>query len=839
MVAHRAATQGYPVVSFIAGFVAGIVAVGSILLYYVREILLGIPSLNLNRGEGQGRVTAATKRAAKRAKQLAKQQAGLVQGGRRGGHIEGSSGGASAAASSASSERPLAGGPSFESVPSGYQGPMYRRMQPAEAAIDCVDNMDDQLSVGYSQIAKPTGEIAGWLWCQLRSDYRGIIPREFPPTSKGPHAKCFRRYARIVPATSEPTAHPPLLRLSEVPDGPVLQNIDLTGCVVSINLDHQFRERPKWVRKGPLELAHASRNLLLNEQSLIIYTFNGALKEQWLKALRAAIEGGPAQAIDHAVSYAKYLADAAEKNPGYYWPLGVAAQGAAPAQAAAAAAAASEASLRSLAASPVPPSTAESGVPLTSSVSLPVGKPPIGPRRGQRNPFFALGRVVVNGGRSAAGLFGRRPPPQPVPPPATEPAQSEAALGPEPADGASSGVDPAGSAEPLVTDVEALGSPVEVLPAAEEPRVRGDSTESIPGPSAVSTPSRGPVSRESSQQPRGQSPTAPARSTQTTPAEEISLRAPSEPRAKSTVSFAEPESEKEMTSVGPQRPSSEVQRERDRPMEPRGSSPHAARPATLRSAISLPPSVRTSLDAESRAEAHARDPSASNADVPGPSSEFFDDIETRWMGMHKGPKLRKGKSGALGDASQSGRAGDGFTKGKRKSAVANPPDPNGFRPAFGLNLFFARIFYDLTRNPEISTGFMNKIQVRLDRIPLPNYIGPIRVSRLGLGSSPPVFANVVAVEPRLAPDLGATSTSNPASIEHLQSIPLDPSASAGPAPSAPPSDISSWPVVEAQVRYRGNYTMTLETNLKLQETGIWGQLEKWLEALEGGSQDGR
>ena len=61
---------------------------------------------------------------------------------------------------------------------------------------------------------------------------------------------------------------------------------------MAVNKEGMLRDRPLWIRKGPLELAHPTRYLLGNERSLLIYPYNGALKEQGVRALRAALEGG-------------------------------------------------------------------------------------------------------------------------------------------------------------------------------------------------------------------------------------------------------------------------------------------------------------------------------------------------------------------------------------------------------------------------------------------------------------------------------------------------------------------------------------------------------------------
>lgn len=152
----------------------------------------------------------------------------------------------------------------------------------------------------------------------------------------------MRKYARLAPGPR------PTLTLLEGPEAGPAETpavIELEGCYACVNRDGMLRDRPMWMRKGPLELAsdsvgarnsrrtpsyctylpvhpcstrptsfspslppmspipcsqgHPTRHLLGNEKALLLYPYNGALKEQWLRALTAAIAGGTGdQGID-------------------------------------------------------------------------------------------------------------------------------------------------------------------------------------------------------------------------------------------------------------------------------------------------------------------------------------------------------------------------------------------------------------------------------------------------------------------------------------------------------------------------------------------------------------
>ncbi|CAG9465673.1 unnamed protein product [Pedinophyceae sp. YPF-701] len=125
-----------------------------------------------------------------------------------------------------------------------------------------------------------------------------------------------------------------------------------------------------------------------------------------------------------------------------------------------------------------------------------------------------------------------------------------------------------------------------------------------------------------------------------------------------------------------------------------------------------------------------------------------------------------------------------------------------------LNTMLSRVWFDLMRNPTVEAGLLDRIQTRLERVPLPPYMGPLKLVALKLGARAPVvrgaqWAGGVAV-PKERRGSGAGAAA-----------------------------VGLYPAVDAEVFYEGEFELTIETSFDLAETSAWGQLEKVLEALEG------
>lgn len=80
---------------------------------------------------------------------------------------------------------PSAGGPGLPPLSVMPTGPyLYRRAQDVERTGSVQDG-NDRLAIEYDHVALAGGHMEGWLWVMLRSDYSGVIMKEWPPASKG------------------------------------------------------------------------------------------------------------------------------------------------------------------------------------------------------------------------------------------------------------------------------------------------------------------------------------------------------------------------------------------------------------------------------------------------------------------------------------------------------------------------------------------------------------------------------------------------------------------------------------------------------------------------------
>lgn len=204
---------------------------------------------------------------------------------------------------------------------------------------------------------------------------------------------------------------------------------------------------------------------------------------------------------------------------------------------------------------------------------------------------------------------------------------------------------------------------------------------------------------------------------------------------------------------------------------------------------------------------HARNPSASASGARmGPrqasgSQRMEDSIDAIMDDAWSGARPVRGPRGASPD-SRIRSGSKASTSGLRARATAGPiprpvslPSPSGMGggtlPAYALNMVVSRIFFDLARNPRVGDSFMSKIQVRLDRVLLPSYVGPIRVVDLKMGDFPPLFSNVTPVE-AVAP------TPAPTAPSVIGGTPLAAGQKPSDTPGGLPPDVAFWPCLEAK-----------------------------------------
>jgi len=165
------------------------------------------------------------------------------------------------------------------------------------------------------------GEMRGWLWVVLGSDFDGNYFKTYPPPSQGPDAPARRwfvtlrmgeapspgpaaRRGRRGPRASgdAPAGRRPLLLLSEHPPGeaaaardrgqepPSDVVVDLSGCRAGIYRDGAFRDAYLFGKRGPLVVSHPDRAILGSEKRLCLFAYNPALKEQWFRALQLLLD---------------------------------------------------------------------------------------------------------------------------------------------------------------------------------------------------------------------------------------------------------------------------------------------------------------------------------------------------------------------------------------------------------------------------------------------------------------------------------------------------------------------------------------------------------------------
>lgn len=181
--------------------------------------------------------------------------------------------------------------------------------------------------------AHPTleGEMTGWVWVCLGSDWDGRFFPTHPPTEPDVSSsasgegigRARRWWGELLPAgdnaDAESSPASPLLRLKDSPDAPKAARsllIPLAGCCISVSRDGDMRDAWPLSKRGPLVLARPLGPALLgSDRSLCLFLYNAALKEQWFRAFHAALEPANHPATADAAAASAPWGDAGRGGP--------------------------------------------------------------------------------------------------------------------------------------------------------------------------------------------------------------------------------------------------------------------------------------------------------------------------------------------------------------------------------------------------------------------------------------------------------------------------------------------------------------------------------------------
>ena len=112
-----------------------------------------------------------------------------------------------------------------------------------------------------------------------------------------------------------------------------------------------------------------------------------------------------------------------------------------------------------------------------------------------------------------------------------------------------------------------------------------------------------------------------------------------------------------------------------------------------------------------------------------------------------------------------------------------------------VNDLLLRSCFDFVRNPDFADAVRSRVQLQLDRMHTPEYVQSLTVLDVDLGSSAP-------------------------SVSNFSSLP-------SPEPNA------HMPQIIFDMKYEGNFSITLECKVDIRDAKGWGALDRALDAIEG------
>ena len=111
-----------------------------------------------------------------------------------------------------------------------------------------------------------------------------------------------------------------------------------------------------------------------------------------------------------------------------------------------------------------------------------------------------------------------------------------------------------------------------------------------------------------------------------------------------------------------------------------------------------------------------------------------------------------------------------------------------------VNMFITRIAFDLLRSSRFHASVRDRLMTRLANIRVPNYVTPLRLVGLDLGSTPPFIRT---------------------------------------AHSLPSPGKTIWPRLVAHVAYHGKVTLTVETNVDFKDSAGFMNFDRAMEVFGG------
>lgn len=133
--------------------------------------------------------------------------------------------------------------------------------------------------------------------------------------------------------------------------------------------------------------------------------------------------------------------------------------------------------------------------------------------------------------------------------------------------------------------------------------------------------------------------------------------------------------------------------------------------------------------------------------------------------------------------------------GKDKPGISSVDSLDGIH---GLNMFLARWAFDLARNPLFQEKFKEKLQKKINGLRRPNFVNPLTLVSMEVGTNFPVIHNV-------------------------RSLPS-------------PSKVI-WPQILVDISYSGGLELILESTVDINETQAWSALDKAINLIGGQDQD--
>jgi hypothetical protein len=112
-----------------------------------------------------------------------------------------------------------------------------------------------------------------------------------------------------------------------------------------------------------------------------------------------------------------------------------------------------------------------------------------------------------------------------------------------------------------------------------------------------------------------------------------------------------------------------------------------------------------------------------------------------------------------------------------------------------VNDLLLRSCFDFVRNPDFADAIRSRVQLQLDRMHTPDYVQSLTVLDVDVGSSAPSVSNF-------------SSLPSPESNAHMPQIIFD-------------------------MKYEGNFSITLECKVDIRDAKGWGALDRALDAIEG------